>query len=361
MNTVRRLKENFSAVVSRKGTLAYILKPEDLNQSKNLFIKERLIEKDFTWEADKTTEGKPIGHQLHADFARDVRINGKGPKAFPNRKKNLEAFKKFVEKELGKDHAEAAMSHYSQLGIIAAGPLALASADKELTIAQPNHSLLNLYVKEGAVYFKVRVESYPVKMLSEGNEPIGYLPGPVEAIFKLDKEKGFVLQHISTNSEIVRDLMMGVEVAQQKIANESNATWRKGMKKIEVALDQRETQLDGWFKKHNVHAVDAFGDDPEIRRKNANKGRIATAKSVIQQYKAGTLTDAEAHTRLSELLLPENTPSKHRTTKIGQFFSAHASSTTTTVLKKALADFEQATGYKPQASKVEKIPTLKRG
>lgn len=369
MSILRQLKDNLSAKVSHraneqielpKESTTYTLTPQDLMKSENAFIQtEREGKEGLVW----TTDSRSKDAQLQRDVLGQVKINHKGmeelgftsedkleiqklsPKSEP-------IFNTYTKAEFGNDY-DAIMKHYSQISVLVTAPFGTCFNPMQLAIQQPASSdiSMDLYLEEGEVYFKAKAQNYAVSRQVEGDmQDAGHLPGYVEVVFKLDKDKGFALQHMSTNSELMRNLLMGEKVHEDSVINAANAQWREGIRKIEANLARREQQLDKWLSDSAN-----FQDDKQNKRKKErkleNKGGIVMAREAIKEYKAGKMGIQEVHDVLSSILSASRPHGF-----ISRFFPPVSG--TAKVLKNVLADLERTTGYKP-SPKVE-VSTLNK-
>jgi hypothetical protein len=66
----------------------------------------------------------------------------------------------------------------------------------------------NFYYRNGHFYLKHTIKRLPIISQKKNGEIIGYIEGPIEALFK-ESQNGFELQYIDTDNKWVCDLLMG--------------------------------------------------------------------------------------------------------------------------------------------------------
>ncbi len=176
------------------------LTPLDIEKTQNTFVKSLglVFSKDARSSAAR-------GGQLYVDYMRGLHVGTIPPKL------SIEAFeKKYVEQFSAEQRAKIA-AHYSQGPMLfAAGGLSSQSLAlfENAIIKEPKtvDRLDHLYVKNGEVYFKARIEKVPVH--NAADKKMADFHGPIESAFQLTDE-GFQFQHCDTDSDLMRNMMMG--------------------------------------------------------------------------------------------------------------------------------------------------------
>lgn len=371
MSALRQFKDKIvNYVTHQQPTNGYrfVLTPAELDTSKSPIIMQY---KEQKW-ISSTKQNTGIA-QLLKDLNRDVKLNGKkiekqNVTSVPTLKEFLlsefktEANSKELDLHFSQELSSVAVNTFvgslimdskgsakSSQSIEELAKIAEDEAYKPMIVRPDNNEqgyVSNVFIQNGEIYYKQIVERFPVKRGSPESDEfktIGFIAGPMEILFKLESGKGFVLQHISTNSSIQRDIIMGKAVAVNDIVSAAE-NYTRGLEKINKALEVRENEIKKWLTKHNVSVSTNIEDlKPHEKSKRQNLQRINTAQGIIKQYKSGEKSIEEAHSFLSDLLKDSFTPQNFG--RIGRFFPQV--STTTRVLRYVLADFEKTTGYKP--------------
>ncbi len=188
-----------------KSSMRYHLTREECQKSTNEFFTK--LGCDAT--SDKTGDGE---RQLLKDFKRNTKI------ADVSSKKGMtdDEAKQEMDSALEKISPESRASfrkNYSQFPqMMLSGPVMKSifgfvesAMDSTLVPSSPESVDVDLFEENKKGYYKARLESIPIK--TPEDETIN-MPGPVEVLFKA-KNNLFELQSISTDSKIMRDMIMG--------------------------------------------------------------------------------------------------------------------------------------------------------
>lgn len=225
----------------------HILKPQDLKESKNEWV--QYYYNKFPAEGGK---GEPITdgmQQLETDAPRSIMIKGKLPDLEELKEKKL-TFKDHIENELGIECITAINKSYHQdLSTATINPLTSHPVMDNLKL-QARGRASELYTTNGNVFLKTTVQAYKISE-EEGIEIVdrGFLASPIEVLYKLDKDKGFVLQHVATDSDLVRDAYLGKPINKEKtLLPELHET-------LELAMQHHKNKMEDYKLEQSFESI----------------------------------------------------------------------------------------------------------
>jgi len=310
----------------------YNLTPDDLMKSKNQIVTEEGVVYSHA--------GNEGGiNSLKKDLGRDVLLYGHDNSA-AIMQMNESAFKIWIASQCKTPEiARLLAQHYSQ----SPGQFTLtrwthsgSCGQNEFNIAAPQGKdrASNFYELDGSGYLKITMKRYPVHSFAEDGKIVGYINGPVEALFKLT-EKGFELQHVSTDSALIRDMYLGEPVSRDEIVRQFNVDHlpERSILEIETTLKKQQKKLENWFRGKELTDQDTLG-------LKSLRGSLRA----IQQYKTGKIDIEDLQTAVSTYLQQATEAEKALTPQkmslpqriISRLFSSPP--TTKDILKKALKD-----------------------
>ena len=276
---------------------------------------------------------------LQADLSRDILLHGRDERAAVKKSRNIDEFKAWIGSNFtNKKISDLIMKNYSQGAQMFVGQILTGSGSIDpmggLGVYQPTEKIVNLYESQGAAYIKLNVEKYPVKDM---NGTVGYIHGPVEALFKLE-ENGFALQYVSTNSALIRDMYLGKSISEDQILKQMNVDHlpERSILEIETTLKKQQKKLENWFIAKELTDQDTLGLES-----------LRGSLRAIQQYKTGKMDIEDLQTAVSTYLQQATEAEKALTPQkmslpqriVSRLFSSPP--TTKDILKKALKDIER--------------------
>lgn len=192
----------------------YKLIKSDLLKSKNLYIADNGV--IYTFDKIKM----PLS-SLIADFERGLKINHKSKSQIDFKMDAENAFEQFLSRQFSAPNWALLKKHYSQApAMILAAPFATVynPMESDIILYQPleQDRLVDVYEEHDDIYIRSVATRFPLRIRGE---LVGYLPGPVEVLFKLTNE-GFEVQHIYTDSELIRDVFLKRSILPERIAAE---------------------------------------------------------------------------------------------------------------------------------------------
>jgi len=315
---------------------------KELKNSESAFIKTALSHEEKDYSAGLK--------MAEADIRRGVLVNNTNfsKNLAPNENENESkiSFEAMIKKELKLDTKGLKLiaSAYSQslysllVDPFLSNPIIGAPQGR---LFQAEERADNLYTKNNEIYFKSTAERYHIQKF-EGQ--VTYIHSPTELLYKLNKDTGvFDLQSIKTDSDFVRDVFLGKNISEKRLADIATSYKYPAIAAIDTILNN--------YKTNHTKINDVF----------------AIAKETVALCGKGKITPQELEEALEKLkpAIAEFEKDKAPSRLLSKFFTPSTRNAVTNASKaldQAIKKVKEIPGYQPRgAEKIEaKTPRPQR-